>query len=115
MIDEISIYDPARTLVLVSDIPKERELSSEEKVIRKLLDCISKLDGIYVNSTILSLVALMGILFNICVAGVIYINWLAILISLVIPLSIFLIGIIAYFISRYLWHKKVKLESKLSR
>lgn len=115
MIDTINVYDPTRTLILVSDIPKERELSDEEKVIRKLSDYISKLDDIYVNSTILSLVALIGILFNICVTGVIYTNWFAVLISLVIPSSIYLIGIMAYLISRYLWHKKVKLESKLSR
>lgn len=109
----IGIFNPKNYYILKQTILEEKELTKDEKIIKKLQIYINKLDNICVYCDIISLVAFQGILLGILLSGLIYINWLEILLVLIIPVSIYLFGFICNLINKFLWNKKLKLESKL--
>lgn len=113
----MNVFDPNRIVKLVPATIKDKPISKEEqrlnRKINKVCICVDRLNDIQFLLYMAALVALGGTIFSIIPSYIIYRSWAPVLIGLVVSLGICLLGLMITPITAFLWHRKLKLESKL--
>lgn len=110
----IRVFDPTRTIILRTSVPDTSEEGPQEKLIMRLISKSDKYRDWYCNSIIMSFIALLAVLVNILVNINHFYNLplLWILPHFIIPLMVYLVGLVLLLYSKVLDKRIRKINDK---